>query len=130
MLTIGQHVRHHDYPRRHVAGTVRCLEIEDNALWATIGLDEPIVIEARNPDERPINIYSQHVPAHELAPFDERDELIAKLIGIARRVDAMLTRQRWMLCDDAPESVLLRDARAAIASATGIAAAPATEALS
>ena len=42
----------------------------------------------------------------------------AALLDIAIRVEAMLTRQNW-LPSDAPESALLREARAAIALATG-----------
>lgn len=45
-----------------------------------------------------------------------------QLLDIAQRVEALLTRQRWLPDGDAPESALLRDARAAIAAATGDAA--------
>lgn len=44
----------------------------------TIALDQPIVIPA-TADIREIQIYTQHVPAHEVAPFDALDELIAEL---------------------------------------------------
>lgn len=41
------------------------------------------------------------------------------LLDIAQRVEALLSSQRWLPDGDAPEAVLLRDARAAIAAATG-----------
>jgi hypothetical protein len=76
-LTIGQHVRHRDHKGQRVTGTVRSIGIEDNAVMVTIGLDAPIVIPKRGELDREIHLYTQHVPAHELAPFDERDELLA-----------------------------------------------------
>ena len=41
------------------------------------------------------------------------------LLDIAQRIEAMLTAQRWLPDGDAPESVLLRDTRAAITKASG-----------
>lgn len=80
-LTIGQRVRHHDHKGQRVTGIVRSLGIEDGRLMAGIGLDAPIVIPARSDDDREIRIYNQHVCAVELAPFDDRDELIEELSG-------------------------------------------------
>ena len=42
-----------------------------------------------------------------------------ELLDIAQRVERMLTAAGWLTTSDAPESALLRDARAAIAAATG-----------
>ncbi len=77
-LHIGQRVRHRDHDGQRVTGMVRALGLEDSVLMATIVLDEPIVIPASQ-DWREVRIHNQHVPAHELAPFDDRDELIAEL---------------------------------------------------
>lgn len=108
-LRIGQRVRHRDCKGRRVTGTVRALAIEDRELMVTIALDEPIVIPASD-DIRQIDIYTQHVPAHELAPFDDRDELIAELV-------AALSRCRF---DSLNMSFAdLAFCRAAIAKATG-----------
>lgn len=77
-LTIGQHVRHRDYKGRRVTGTVKGISIDsEGCLQADIKLDAPIVIEAG--EGRPLNIWRQCVPVHELAPFDDRDEVIAEL---------------------------------------------------
>lgn len=75
---IHQHVRHRDYCGKRVTGTVRGLTVEGRELMATIALDAPIVIPARG-EHRQIDIHIQCVPAHELAPFDERDEEIVLL---------------------------------------------------
>ena len=60
------------------------------------------------------------------ATYAEADtRLIAaapELLDIARRIEALLMRQRWRRDGDAPESVLLRDARSAIYKAMGGAA--------
>lgn len=77
---LGQRVRHHDYKGQRVTGLVRGLSIDSELLLqADIVLDDPIVIPARNADDRDISIWHQRVPAHELAAFDDRDELIAEL---------------------------------------------------
>lgn len=34
--------------------------------------------------DREIRIWNQHVPAHELSPFDDRDELIAELLAACK----------------------------------------------
>lgn len=79
-LRIGQHVRHRDYKGERVTGLVRGLSIDsDSVLQADITLDAPIIIPARSPDDDEIRIWRQSVPAHELTPFDDRDELIAEL---------------------------------------------------
>lgn len=78
-LTIGQRVRHHDYRGQRVTGVVQSLGIEEGRLMAGIALDAPIVIPARSDGELEIRIYNQHVCAVELAPFDDRDELIGEL---------------------------------------------------
>lgn len=79
-LRIGQHVRHLDYKGQRVTGRVRGFDLDgEGRLNASIVLDAPIVIPARTADDRDISIWHQHVPAMELTPFDERDELIADL---------------------------------------------------
>jgi len=115
-LTIGQHVRHRDYKGRRVTGTVLSLGIEDQGVMATIGLDEPIVIPPSEPGDRPLDIYRQHVPAHELAPFDARDELIAEMLAALRAVVRVADRA----------TIEFDAARAAIAKAAGDAAPCAT----
>lgn len=80
-IHIGQHVRHSDYKGERVTGKVRGLSIDsDRVLMADIVLDSPIVIPARDESDRPIDIWHQFVPVHELTPFDERDDLIAELL--------------------------------------------------
>lgn len=86
-LTIGQRVRHHDYKGQRVTGVVRSLGIEDGRVMADIALDEPIVIPAISELDREIKLYHQHVCAVELAPFDDRDDLITEL---SRALLAML----------------------------------------
>jgi len=82
-LTIGQHVRHRDYKGRRVTGTVKGLSIDsEGSFQADITLDAPIVIEAG--EGRPLDIWRQCVPVHELAPFDARDEVIADLRAALR----------------------------------------------
>ena len=81
-LTIGQRVRHHDYKGTRVTGVVRGISLSsEHVLEADIVLDAPIVIVARGDGDREISIWNQHVAAHELTPFDARDELIAGLRG-------------------------------------------------
>lgn len=114
MLRIGQHVRHRECMGRRVTGIVRMLCIEDNALMATIALDAPIVIGPRAAGEHVINIHTQHVPAHELEPFDERDEIIAELQAALK---ALVEYH-----DDTPKAAdqrLLDAAHAALSKATG-----------
>lgn len=87
-LHIGQHVRHRDFKGRRVTGTIRTLTIEDQALMATIALDRPIVIPPGDGFGQ-VDIHVQHVPVHELAPFDDRDEQIAALL------DALQAEDEW-----------------------------------
>lgn len=79
-LRIGQRVRHQDFHGKRVTGVVRGLCIEEDVLHADIALDEPLIIPPINVDDHELRIYRQHVPAHELAPFDDRDELINDLV--------------------------------------------------
>jgi hypothetical protein len=79
-LRIGQHVRHGEYKGQRVTGVIRGLSIDsDRVLQADIALDAPIIIPASAAGDREIRLWSQLVPAHELAPFDDRDDLIAEL---------------------------------------------------
>lgn len=121
-LRIGQHVRHRDYNGTRVTGVVRGLSVDsDRVLHADIVLDAPIVIEARGDDDHEIRIYHQHVPAHELAPFDEREDLIVSLLTAAMQAEGFIAGFE----DDATQQgvrKLLSDLRAAIAKATGSAA--------
>lgn len=112
-LRIGQHVRHRDFNGKRVTGIVRALTYDsDNGLRADIALDEPIIIPARDSDDRELRIYTQYVPAHELAPFDEREELIGE----------MLEALQFLLSGIEGNCIADNDvtrARAAIAKATG-----------
>lgn len=81
-LRIGQHVRHRDYKGQRVTGTLRGLSFDsDNVLTADIVLDAPIVLPARGEGDRQVDIWRQCVPAVELSPLDDRDELIAELLA-------------------------------------------------
>lgn len=92
-LRIGQHVRHGDFHGKRVTGVVRGLSVDtEDVLYADILLDEPIVIPALGPEDHDLPIYRQHVPAHELAAFDERDELLANLAA-QRKVAVDLLRE-------------------------------------
>lgn len=122
-LRIGQRVRHRDYKGQRVTGVVHCLSIESNrVLEADIVLDAPIVIPARGTDDREISIWRQHLPAHELTPFDERDELITEMLAALQLAAKELQAMRaavgaGLLTDESIASV-----KAAIAKATGSAA--------
>lgn len=84
-LRIGQHVRNRDHLGARFTGRVRGLSIDiERVLQADIVLDAPIVIPARDAGDRDISIWHQHVPAHELTPFDERDELLAEALVALR----------------------------------------------
>ena len=79
-LRIGQRVRHQDYQGKRVTGVVRGLSIDlENALMVDCVLDAPIVIPPGDGFSE-IQIHRQHAPAHEFAPFDDRDEVIEKLL--------------------------------------------------
>ena len=84
-LRIGQRVRHRDHDGKRVTGVVRGMAIDsDRTLQVDIVLDAPIVIPACGIGDRAINLWNQHVPAHELVPFDDRDEVIAELAEALR----------------------------------------------
>jgi hypothetical protein len=109
-LRIGQRVRHHDFHGKRVTGVVRGLCIEEDVLHADIVLDDALVIPPINADDHELRIYRQHVPAHELAPFDERDEVINELVRELKHA------AHWF------DQITPADAeryRAAIAKATG-----------
>ncbi len=94
-LNIGQRVRHHDYNGTRVTGVVRGISVSsDRVLEADIVLDAPIVIPSRGEGDREISIWHQHVAAHELTPFDARDELIAEMMeALAACIDAQQPMQ-------------------------------------
>lgn len=59
-----------------------------------MALDKPIVIPAS--DQIPeLRIYRQFVSAHEVHPFDERDEIIGELLA------ALQAEQEWRERDEA-----------------------------
>lgn len=119
-LRIGQHVRHRDFHGKRVTGIVRGLSVDsEGVLQVDIAIDAPIIIPKLGPDDHDLPIYRQHVPAHELAPFDEREELIAQLLDAARAAEAVLGRQKWLEGSTDPEAVALSKLRAAIATTTG-----------
>lgn len=122
-IHIGQRVRHQDYKGQRVTGVVIGLSIEDRALMVDVALDAPIVIPPLSGEDRAVNIYRQHVPAHELAPFDEREELIAELVSA---VTTLRDVSRAMEAENDSEKPTeeeyqqaLAAADAAIAKATG-----------
>ena len=87
-LRIGQRVRHQeDFKGKRVTGVVRGLSVDGNdVLHADIALDNAIVIPPIGESDHELRIYRQHVPAHELAPFDEREELIAGMLQLLQEV--------------------------------------------
>jgi hypothetical protein len=118
-LRIGQHVCHREYHGKRVTGVIRGLSIDaERALTAHIALDAAIVIPAHGPGGREISIWNQHVPAHELTPFDDRDALIADLLTALDR----LAHVAQLLGADQDEGAALQQARAVIAKATGVSA--------
>lgn len=119
-LRIGQRVRHQDFKGKRVTGIVRGFSVDtEDVLHADIALDEAIVIAPLDANDHEVRIYRQHVPAHELAPFDEREELIATLLDAARAAEVVLGRQKWIEGSTDPEAVALVKLRAAIAMASG-----------
>lgn len=119
-IHIGQRVRHQDYKGQRVTGVVEALSAEGGALKALIVLDAPIVIPPHVEGDSPINIYRQNVPAHELAPFDDRDELINELRAA---LSAYVAYDEFINgAEGDPSTDRLQVARAAIAKATGSAA--------
>lgn len=112
-LCIGQHVRHRDFDGRRVTGIVKGLSINsDRVLEAHVVLDAAIVIPAHGPNDSPIQLWHQHVPAIELTPFDESDALIAEMLKALQAVVRVADRN----------TVEFDLARAVIAKATGSAA--------
>ena len=114
-LRIGQHVRHRDYQGKRVTGVVRGLSVDgEDVLHAEIALDDAIVIPPINSDDHELRIYRQCVPAHELAPFDEREELIAGMVALLRRMEEEYDDHAHHAL-----AIFIDDIRAAIAKATG-----------
>lgn len=114
-LRIGQHVRHHNYQGKRVTGVVCALSVDtESGLMADLVLDAPIVIAADG-EFQAISIHRQHIPAHELSAFDDRDELIAEL---------RLACEGLLACADTGVTSLgaIRAGRAAIAKVAGVAA--------
>jgi hypothetical protein len=119
-LRIGQRARHHDFHGKRVTGVVCGLSVDSyNVLQVDIVLDEPLVIAPAFDGDRELRIYRQHVPAHELQPFDEREEVIAQLLDATRAAEAVLGRQKWIEGSTDPEAVALSKLRDAIVKATG-----------
>ncbi|MGF6347926.1 hypothetical protein [Variovorax sp. W2I14] len=117
-LRIGQRVRHRDHLGERVTGVLRGLSLDsDRVLQADLVLDAPIVIPARSAEDRAISIWHQHVPAHELAPFDDRDELMAQAIAALKQIER-LSREADGNLVDVP-AALGDIARAAIAKVAG-----------
>jgi hypothetical protein len=118
-LRIGQRVRHRDYKGQRITGVVRGLSVDgEDVLHADIALDAAIVIPPLGDDDHELRIYRQHVPAHELAPFDEREELVTEMLAALRlAAEAMGGSTDPTLLGRADKAV-----RAAIAKATGGAA--------
>lgn len=93
-LHLGQRVRHQDFKGRRVTGVIRGLSIDmENTLQAEVVLDEAIVFAPLHQGDREVRIHRQCVPAHELAPFDEREELIAALLWALRAEDEWRRRE-------------------------------------
>lgn len=114
-LRIGQRVRHRDYRGKRVTGVVRGLSVDsEDVLHADIALDEAIVIPPINEDDRECRIHRQHVPAHELAPFDEREELIEGMLGLLRRMEEEYDDHAHYAL-----AIFIDDIHAAVARATG-----------
>lgn len=118
-LHIGQRVRHRDHAGKRVTGVINSLQVEsEQGLTASVILDEPIIIPARGEGDREIRINWQTVPVTELAPFDDRDELIAELLATLRNALSGLEFARGYVENDN----LLAEIDAVIAKTTGSAA--------
>jgi hypothetical protein len=117
-LRIGQRVRHRDYKGQRVTGVVRGIAVEgdNDALMVDLVLDAPIVIPASD-DYREISIYRQHVPAHELSAFDDRDELVAALLEALRDTTAKLSACRLVVSDPIARAEMTESVNAANAAA-------------
>lgn len=87
-LRIGQHVRHRDYQGKRVTGVIRGLSLDsEGVLCADVALDEAIVFPPIEGADYETRIHRQCVPVQELAPFDEREELIAGMLALLRRME-------------------------------------------
>lgn len=99
-LRIGQRVRHQDFKGKRVTGIVRGLSVDsDDVLHADIALDDAIVIPPRNENDSELRLYHQYVPAHELAPFDEREEMLAGMLTELRAARSYIQASRDNLSD-------------------------------
>lgn len=117
-LRIGQRVRHRDHAGRRVTGVINSLQVEEEkGLTASVILDEPIIIPARGEGDREICIHWQTCAAHEFAPFDDRDELIAEMLKALVAMEREFGRTYLK-----GSSSGVDQARAAIHKATGPAA--------
>lgn len=120
-LHIGQRVRHRDHKGQRVTGVVRGLYIDsEGPPVADVALDQPIVIPA-SADHREIQIHRQQLPAIELSPFDDRDELMAELAAALQPFVARNSSDETITITVRTADVAR--ARAAIAKATTGAAA-------
>jgi hypothetical protein len=89
-IRLGQRYRHRDYAGKRVTGTASGISVDsEGELRVDLVLDAPIIIPARGDGDTEIRLWRQHVPAHELAPFDDREELIATLM------QALQAEQEW-----------------------------------
>lgn len=112
-LHIGQRVRHRDYKGQRVTGEIRGLSVDsDRVLQADVALDAPIVIPPRSADDREVSIWHQHLPAHELSPFDDRDELISAL---AKALEGLLQHAAVIELDGGHAAVATARTAAAMA---------------
>lgn len=122
-LAIGQRVRHTDFRRKRVTGVVHGMSIEaERGLMVTVLLDEPIVIPpiAGIDGDRETLIHWQTAQAHEFAPFDERDELIAELINALRDLEGIAgCLEATCEGDKGTRDNAIDAARIALAKATG-----------
>lgn len=118
-LHIGQRVRHRDHNGQRVTGIVEMLGLNEGALMATIALDAPIVLPAIG-EFGETRLHGQYVPAHELSPFDDRDELMAELLAALQVFAERSSSEETITITVRTEHV--ERARAAIARASGVAA--------
>lgn len=120
-LRLGQRVHHRDYKGQRVTGVVRGLSIDGRSVLANIALDAPIVIPARGSTDGDISIWHQNVPAVELTPFDDRDELLAGLLAALEeaRTGLLWYQDRNPGQTDGSDDEAMARIDAAIAKATG-----------
>lgn len=114
---IGRHVRHRDYKGQRVTGVVRGLSIDgEQGLMVSIALDAPIVIPASD-SYAEVSIHTQCAPAHEFAPFDERDELMAEMLAALRKLTLMARSSGGTAGPDSALMAACETAEAVIAKA-------------